>query len=218
LKSKAYILIVIFLIAGYCHAQKYACFDSEYVLSSLPDYQQSQKRLDQYVVDWQKELETKQQELESLRNAYQQEAYLLPENLKRRRQEDLKTKEQEVKNLQRERFGVGGDLDKKRAELIKPVQDRVYNALQRLASEKGYAFIFDKAGNSSLAYVNPKYDVTSQVLEMLGVTGSASQGDSADTPKESGGKTASKSTSKDGGEKKAMRESKQSSGTGKMKR
>lgn len=218
MKSKAYILIVIFLIAGYCHAQKYACFDSEYVLSSLPDYQQSQKRLDQYVVDWQKELETKQQELESLRNAYQQEAYLLPENLKRRRQEDLKTKEQEVKNLQRERFGVGGDLDKKRAELIKPVQDRVYNALQRLASEKGYAFIFDKAGNSSLAYVNPKYDVTSQVLEMLGVTGSASQGDSADTPKESGGKTASKSTSKDGGEKKAMRESKQSSGTGKMKR
>lgn len=168
--KRALLSIVFCLILGYCNAQKYACFDSEYVLSKISDYQQAQKRLDQYAVDWQKELEAKQQELEGLRNAYQQEAYLLPENLKRRRQEDLKNKEQEVKTLQRQYFGVGGELDKKRAELIKPVQDRVYNALARLATEKGYAFIFDKAGNSTLAYVNQKYDVSSQVLEMLGVS------------------------------------------------
>lgn len=213
---KIFIFILSTLFAFGCHAQKYACFDSEYVLSNIPDYQQAQKRLDQYAVDWQKELETKQQELESLRNAFQQEAYLLPENLKRRRQEDLKTKEQEIKTLQHERFGVGGDLDKKRAELIKPVQDRVYNALARLATEKGYAFIFDKAGSTSLAYVNQKYDVSPQVLEMLGVTaGSKPQG--GDNGKAESTKptrnTADKSAAKGDSQKKPSRDGKQFNST-----
>ncbi|MBO4587311.1 MAG: OmpH family outer membrane protein [Bacteroidales bacterium] len=217
--KRAILSIVFCLVFGYCNAQKYACFDSEYVLSKIPDYQQAQKRLDQYAVDWQKELEAKQQELESLRNAYQQEAYLLPENLKRRRQEDLKTKEQEVKTLQYQYFGVGGDLDKKRAELIKPVQDRVYNALSRLASEKGYAFIFDKAGNSSLAYVNAKYDVSSQVLEMLGVTAESGkqQADSnVDSPKGSSGKGTGKEPSDI--KKTPIREKDNKPGVNKMKR
>ena len=218
MKLKSIILAILCLPAFCGYAQKYACFDSEYVLSNIPDYQQAQKRLDQYASDWQKELEAKQQELESLRNAYQQEAYLLPENLKRRRLEDLRAKEQEVKDLQRERFGVGGDLDKKRAELIKPVQDRLYNALQRISTEKGYAFIFDKAGNSSLAYVNPKYDVSSQVLEMLGVTGTTQQGDKADTPRDSGGKSSSKSDGKEDNDKKPSRDGKQGSGAGRLKR
>lgn len=218
MKIKPVILIVLCLLALSSYSQKYACFDSEFVLSNIPDYKQAQQRLDQYAVDWQKELEAKQQELESMRNAYQQEAYLLPENLKRRRLEDLKTKEEDVKNLQRERFGVGGDLDKKRAELIKPVQDRVFNALQRLATEKGYAFIFDKAGNSALAYVNPKYDVSTQVLEMLGVTGTSSQGDKTDSARDSGGKSSSKVSSKDGAEKKSPRDTKQGSSTSRMKR
>lgn len=218
MKLKSIILAILCLPAFCGYAQKYACFDSEYVLSNIPDYQQAQKRLDQYATDWQKELEAKQQEVESLRNAYQQEAYLLPENLKRRRLEDLRAKEQEVKDLQRERFGVGGDLDKKRAELIKPVQDRLYNALQRISTEKGYAFIFDKAGNSSLAYVNPKYDVSSQVLEMLGVTGTTQQGDKADSPRDSGGKSSSKSDGKEGNDKKPSRDGKQGSGAGRLKR
>ena len=191
---KKFSVIILLLCACFIpmYGQKYACFDSEYVLSNIPDYAQAQKRLDQYVLDWQKELETKQQEFENSRNAYQQEAYLLPENLKRRRQEDLKTKEQELKTLQYERFGVGGDLDKKRAELVKPIQDRVYNALSRLASEKGYAFIFDKSGNSSLAYVNQKYDVSAQVLEMLGVVAdgksNAAEGDKKKEVQTDGGK------------------------------
>lgn len=209
MKLKTAISILFALLAFHCQAQKYACFDSEYVLSNLPDYQQAQRRLDQYAVDWQKELEAKQQELEELRNAYQQEAYLLPENLKRRRLDDLRTKEQDVKTLQRERFGVGGDLDKKRAELIKPVQDRVYNALQRLATEKGYAFIFDKASGSAIAYVNQKYEVSSQILEMLGVTGSAQQGNATQT-KETGNKPSSTTSSKSDSNKKTQRGDKQS--------
>ena len=214
---KAVTIILFCLLVTYGHTQKYACFDSEFVLSSLSDYQQAQKRLDQYAIDWQKELEAKEQELESLRNAYQQEAYLLPENLKRRRLEDLKSKEQDVKNLQRERFGVGGDLDKKRAELIKPVQDRVFNALQRLANEKGYAFIFDKAGNSSLAYVNPKYDVSTQILEMLGGSSPSSTDSKGEAAKDSGVKN-SKSSSKTDEKTPTQRDNKQTGSKGKMKR
>ena len=177
-------------------------------MSSIPDYQQAQKRLDQYVSEWQKELENKQHELESLKVAFQQEAYLLPENLKRRRLDDLKTKEKDLKDLQYEHFGVGGDLDKKRAELIKPVQDRVYNALSRLASEKGYAIIFDKAGNSTVAYSNPKYDVSSQVLEMLGVSGSGASVKDGQADKAS---SASDRSSKSATNKEARGEKSQSS-------
>lgn len=175
------------MAAPLANAQKYACFDSEYVLSNIPDYIQAQKRLDQYVVDWQKELEAKQQELDNLRKAYQQEAYILPENLKQRRQEDLKTKEQELKALQHQRFDVGGDLDKKRAELVKPIQDRVYNAITKLAHEKSYAFVLDKAGNSSIVYASDKYDLSNQLLEMLGYTpGEAAKAGNADAGKGSG--------------------------------
>lgn len=175
--KRTLIILLAIVLGQFALAQKYACFDSEYVFSNIPDYQQAQKRLDQYVSDWQKELESKAQELDNLKKAYQQEAYLLPENLKRRRMDDIKTKEQELKALQHEHFDVGGDLDKKRAELIKPVQDRVYNALNRLATEKNYAIIFDKAGTSTIAYANAKYDVSNQVLEMLGITPGTKSGD-----------------------------------------
>ena len=104
-----------------------------------------------------------------MRQQYQQEAYLLPDNLKQRRQDEIHNKETELRSLQRQRFGAGGDLEQKRAELMKPVQDRVYNAIERVAREKNYAFVFDKASSSTVLYVGEKYDISNQVLEMLGV-------------------------------------------------
>ena len=107
--------------------------------------------------------------MEELRQRYEQESYLLPENLKQRRQDEIRTKESELRNLQQQRFAPGGDLDQKRAELMKPVQDRVYNAIERVAREKNYAFVFDRAGSATVLYVADKYDISNQVLEMLGV-------------------------------------------------
>jgi outer membrane protein len=155
-------------------AQKYACVNTDYVLRSVPDYANAQKRLDKYVEDWQKELVDKQAEVDALRAEFEQESYLLPDNLKKRRQEELKTKEQEIRALQQQRFGAGGDLDKKRAELLKPVQDRVYATIERLAQEKNYAFVFDKAGSSAVLFANKKYDISDEVLEMLGYKSGAS--------------------------------------------
>ncbi|MBP5546182.1 MAG: OmpH family outer membrane protein [Bacteroidales bacterium] len=156
------------------HAQKYACVNTDYVLRSVPEYANAQKRLDKYVEDWQKELMEKQAEVDALRAEFEQESYLLPDNLKKRRQEELKAKEQEVRTLQQQRFGPGGDLDKKRAELLKPIQDRVNATIERVAQEKNYAFVFDKAGNSAVLFASKKYDISDEVLELLGYKPGAS--------------------------------------------
>lgn len=156
-------------------AQKYACVNTDYVLKSIPDYTNAQQRLDRYVADWQKELTEKTAELEELRIDYEQESYLLPENLKKRRQEEIKTKEQEIRDLQQQRFGPGGDLDKRRAELLKPVQDRVYSTIERVAHEKNYAFVFDKAASNTLLFASKKYDISDEVLELMGYSPNAKQ-------------------------------------------
>ena len=156
-------------------AQKYACVNTDYVLKSIPDYTNAQQRLDRYVADWQRELTEKAAELEELKANYEQESYLLPENLKKRRQEEMATKEQEIRNLQQQRFGPGGDLDKRRAELLKPVQDRVYSTIERVAHEKNYAFVFDKAASNTLLFASKKYDISDEVLELMGYSPNAKQ-------------------------------------------
>ena len=101
------------------NAQKYAVVNTDYVMKTIPDYANAQKRLDQYVAEWTQELGTKQAELDAMRKNYEQESYLLPDNLKTRRQEEIKAKEAEVRALQQQRFGAGGDLDKRRADPIR---------------------------------------------------------------------------------------------------
>ena len=186
MKTKLLTILVLLVLAVFPVAaqQKYACVNTDYVLRSLPDYANAQKRLDKYVDDWQKELAEKQSEIETLRAEYEQESYLLPDNLKKRRQEEIKSKEQELRALQQQRFGTGGDLDKKRAELLKPVQDRVYAAIERIAQEKNYGFVFDKAGSPAVLFANKKFDISDDVLESLGYKpGATSAPPAAEEPK-----------------------------------
>ena len=182
------ILLMLAAMAPVAVAQKYACVNTDYILKSIPDYTNAQKRLDKYVADWQKELQDKQDELDAMRADYEQESYLLPDNLKKRRQEEIKEKESELKALQRQRFGADGDLDKKRAELLKPVQDRVYSTIERVAHEKNYAFVFDKAASATLLFSNKKYDISDEVLELLGYK----PGATAEPPKGADEKTSKK--------------------------
>lgn len=179
---KKIFLIPLFILALAfpTHAQKYACVNTEYILTNIPDYAAAQAQLEKISAGWQKELEGKFQEIDKLYKAYQQEAYLLPDNLKRKREDEIVAKEKEVKELQRKRFGNGGDLDKKRIELMKPIQDKVYNAIERIANEKNYAFILDKSGSATLLFVSSKYDISDQVLDLLGY--SATKNSEGDTP------------------------------------
>lgn len=179
---KRIVMVAMLLMMGMampCLAQKYACVNTEYILTNIPDYAQAQAQLEKASTEWQKELEAKFLEVDKLYKQYQQEAYLLPDNLKRKREEEIVNKEKEVKELQRKRFGSGGDLDKKREELMKPIQDKVYNAIERIANEKSYAFILDKSGSATLLFVNAKYDISDQVLDLLGYSSNKSGDDAS---------------------------------------
>lgn len=165
--SLALLFLLAFLPA--MQAQKYACVNTDYIMRQVPEYNQALNKLNKFITEWKGELEAKQQEVDELRERYQQEAYLLPDNLKQRRQDEIHAKETELRALQRQRFSAGGDLDQKRAELMKPVQDRVYNAIERIAREKNFAFVFDKAASATVLYVGEKYEISNQVLEMMGI-------------------------------------------------
>lgn len=184
MKHRLIILFALLALMPSVSAQKYAVVNTDYVLKNIPDYSAAQKRLDRYVEDWTRELSEKQTEIDEMRASYEQESYLLPDNLKKRRQEELKAKEKELRDLQQQRFAAGGDLDKRRAELLRPVQDRVYSAIERIANEKNYAFVFDKAGSATVLFASKKYDISDDVLELLGFKpGAVQESEQAPTDK-----------------------------------
>src|SRR5436190_3674384 len=122
-------------------AQKYAIIDTRYILDKMPEYKTAQKKLDDIAADWQKDIDTKQTALDKMYKDYEGEQVMLSDELKKKREDQLFIKEKEVRDLQRKRFGFEGDLFKKRQELIKPIQDKVYNAIQKIAVAKLYDFI-----------------------------------------------------------------------------
>jgi outer membrane protein len=161
---------IIFAIGFGVSAQKFAYVNTDYILDNVPEYADAQAQLDELSVQWQKEIEVKFAEIDKMYKNFQNEAILLPEDMKKKREEDIIKKEKEGKDLQKKRFGKDGDLFKKRQELIKPIQEKVYNAIEEIASTDNYAAVFDKAGNATLIYTNPKYDISEQVLDKLGYT------------------------------------------------
>lgn len=149
-------------------AQKYAFVDTDYILENIPAYTAAQEQLDKVSDQYQKELESMHAELEKMYNDYQSEAVLLSEDMKRKREDVIITKEKEYKSLQRQYFGPEGDLFKKREALVQPIQEDIFNAIQDIANEGSYAVIFDKSGGMTMLYTNPKYDLSDQVLQKLG--------------------------------------------------
>ena len=149
---------------------KYGYIDSEYILGNIPEYKEAQKELDRIAAVWQKEIEKKFASIDSMYKKYQVEAITLPENLKQKREEAIVHAEQDAKDLQKKRFGKDGDLFKKREELVKPIQDRVFNAIEALAKDRGYAFVFDAAGSMTIVYADPKFDLNDQVMQRLGIS------------------------------------------------
>ncbi len=149
-------------------AQKFAFVDSQYILENISEYRDAQDQLDKLSIEWQKEIEAKFAEVDKLYKAFQTEAPLLPEDIKKKREDEIIKKEREAKDLQKKRFGKDGDLFKKRQELVKPIQDKVYEAIEDIAVAQGLAVIFDKSGSVTLLYANSKYDKSDEVLSKLG--------------------------------------------------
>ena len=151
------------------NAQRYAIIDSKYILEKVPEYKDAQKKLDNFSELWQKEIDQRQTALDKMYKDYDAEQVMLSDELKKKREDQLFVKEKTLRDLQRQRFGFEGDLFRKRQELIKPIQDRVYIAIQKLAVERSYDFILDKSEGITVIFADPKLDRSDDVLKYLGV-------------------------------------------------
>ncbi len=166
--NKLILTLMLAIAAIFANAQKFAYVDTDYILKSIPAYESAQEQLDIMSKDWQAEVETKYAEIEKLYKEYQVEKVLLTEEMKQKREEEIVQKEKAAKDLQKKYFGPEGELFKKRQELIKPIQDDIFNAIKDLAVNGNFAIIFDAAGSANMLYSDPKYDKSDEVLEKLG--------------------------------------------------
>ncbi|MEO5674422.1 MAG: OmpH family outer membrane protein [Chitinophagales bacterium] len=165
-----FVLLIIGALSFSAHAQKVAYVDIDYVLKNVPDYNDAQKQLDGIAAAWQKEVDQKYAEIDKLYKQYQAEQVLLTEELKQQRQKEIQDKEKAAKDMQKQRFGYQGDLFSKRQELVQPVQDKVYDAIQKIATTKSYDFVLDKSSGSVVLYSNTKLNISDQVLQSMGIT------------------------------------------------
>jgi outer membrane protein len=169
MKKLLFSLLFVAAFSTNSFAQRYAVIDSKYILEKLVDYRDAQTRLDQQSKTWQTEIDNMMSEVDKMYKSYQAERAMLGDDMRKKREDEIMSRERAAKELQKKRFGYEGDLFKRRQELIKPIQDRVYTAVQKMATAKSYDVVLDKAGGVTLFYANPTLDKSDEVLKQLGV-------------------------------------------------
>lgn len=167
--KKSFLLICLLGFGFLGFSQKYAIIDTRYILDKMPDYKNAQKQLDDIATGWQQDIDSKQNDLDKMYRDFEAEQVMLSDELKKKREDQLFNKEKELRDLQRKRFGFEGDLFKKRQELIKPIQDKVYNAVQKISVLRGYDFVLDKSEGITIIFADPKLDKSEDILKELGV-------------------------------------------------
>lgn len=176
---KNFWLLVFLLILGFnSQAQKIGFIDSKFILSKMPEYKQASSELAQQSQRWQTEIEALRNEVDKMRKEYMAEEVLLTEEMKKERQASIAKKDKEAKEAQNKAFGFEGLYFLKKQELIKPLQDKIFEAVEKVCKKKKVAIMFDKAGDLVMIYTNPAHDYTDFVLEELGL------GDKDDTVNE----------------------------------
>lgn len=168
MKKLLFLTLITILAVASAQAQKWCYIDTEYMLSQMPEYKTAQDAIDAASQQWQKEIEAKYAEIDKLYRTFQSEQVLLSDDMKRKREEEIIEREKEAKEMQKGKFGVDGELFKKRQEMVKPLQDKIYNAVKELATSGQYAAIFDKSSDFTMLYANPKYDKSDELLEKMG--------------------------------------------------
>jgi outer membrane protein len=168
--KKTLLLSTVFLALAFtCLAQRYAIIDTKYILNKIPEYKDADVKLQQIGAQWQKEIDDKQSQLDKMYKNYEAEQFMLTDELKKKREDELFIREKEVRELQKKRFGYEGDLFKERQRLVKPVQDKVYNAVQKMAIAKAYDFVLDKSEGITIIFADPKMDKSEDVLKEMGI-------------------------------------------------
>lgn len=167
--KKILIAVTALLIGTATYAQKFAFVDMDYILNKMPQYTDAQKQLDKIAEGWQKEVETKMKEVDGMYKQFQAEQVLMTDAMKQQKMKEIETKEKDVKQFQKDKFGPTGELFTKRQELIKPIQDKIYNEIQKYCSAKGYDFIFDRSSGPTMLYASDRYNKSDDILSALGI-------------------------------------------------
>lgn len=164
--------LIIFMVGfiSLAFGQRFAYVNTEYVLKQIPEYQQAQKKLDKIAEDWRDEIDKRKKKIEKLYNDYQAEQVLMTDEMKRKREKEITQKEQALEDFRQSKFGYKGELHQKRKELIEPIQNKVYNNVQKIAKNNNYDFIFDKDNGMNMLYTNDRYNVSDDVIEAMGYT------------------------------------------------
>jgi outer membrane protein len=170
MKKILFVLLVMFG-TSFAFGQKYGYIDSDYIMANVPEYAEAKEKLDKLAERWTKEIEERYEVLKVKKDNFAREEVLLPEEEKLKRKEEIERLESEAMQMQKLRFGVSGDYFQKRQELIKPIQDKVFDAMQKVSSKRNYSFVFDKANQSNLVYADSKFDISDEVLKEMGITG-----------------------------------------------
>ena len=154
----------------FANAQSYAFIDSDYILKNVPEYVEAKERLDKMAERWTKEIEERYEVIKTKKSSFDRAEALIPKEEKEKRKSEIEKLEKDVIDLQTQHFGSEGDYFQKRQELVKPIQDRVFTAMKKVAKREGYSFVFDKANQSNLVYAEKEFDISDSVLEEMGIT------------------------------------------------
>ncbi|TAG09698.1 MAG: OmpH family outer membrane protein [Sphingobacteriia bacterium] len=168
-KTLVVFLTVLLISFSAIAQQRYAIIDTKYILSKIPEYKEADKKLQLVGEQWQREIDDLQVALDKMYKNYEAEQFMLTDDLKKKREDELFNKEKTVRELQKKRFGYEGDLFKERQKLVKPIQDKVYNAIQKIAVARFYDFILDKSEGITVIFADPKLDKSDEVLREMGI-------------------------------------------------
>jgi len=168
LLKKLFFFTLLFFTSFGLYAQKFAYVDTDYILTKVPEFVQAEEKINDFTEQWQSEIEAVYDEVEQMYRVYQSEQVLLTNEMKLKREEAIISKEKSAQSLQQKYFGTNGELYKKRQELIKPIQDRIFDAVQQLAANNKYSVIFDASSDLIMLYSNPDLDKSDKVLELMG--------------------------------------------------
>ncbi len=167
IKNTFFALLLTFAFAFQAEAQRIAYVDVKTILESIDEYQKAQDELDRVASTWRQEIAQEYDNIKGQYNRYQAEQVLMSDEARKKKEDEIMEMEKKVRELQKEKFGPEGALFQRRKDLVQPIQDRVYAAIEDYASDKGYDFIFDKSSSAGMLFASPSYDKTGEVLERL---------------------------------------------------
>lgn len=168
---RPYLFTIIFLIFGlnFVQAQRFGYVDTDFVMNKMPEYKKAQDEINQLSEAWEKEIQDMAKKVEGMYSSLQAEQVLLTEQMRKERTDAIQKKEAELKEYQKKVFGFGGLFFLKKQELIKPIQDKVWDAVDKVCKQNNLAIMFDKAGELVMIYTDPRFDYTDFVLDELGL-------------------------------------------------